>query len=201
LVINKVTNINFSDYGIEFQEKIIQALLTDRKWAEQMTEVLNIRYFEKNYLLYLAKKYFEYYEKYRALPTIGLLIGIIKTDLKDGNDEILKRQIVSFIHRIRTKPDIEDLPYVKDKALDFCKRQALKEALEKSVDLIETEKYESVVEVIKKAVSAGVESSIGMNFFDDLEQRFVLTNRKVIPTGMVELDAKDAVLLVVNCAW
>ena len=41
---NKTTSkVTFGTYGKSFQEKIGQALLTDQKWAEQMTEVFDFK--------------------------------------------------------------------------------------------------------------------------------------------------------------
>ena len=190
MVLNEKTSIKFDayGYGIDFQEKIIQALLTDQKWAEQIYEVLNLKYFEKKYLIYLAEKYFEYYDKYKCFPTAKMLVSIIKKDFKERNDEIIKKQIVDFFYRMKQNPNVNDLPYVKEKILDFCRRQALKEALEKSVDLIEEENYEGIVGVIKDALSKGEGTDLGTDFFNDAEKRFEEQNRKIIPTGMVELD-------------
>ena len=55
----------FGTYGKSFQEKIMQALLTDWKFAEQMTEVFNSSYFELKYLQFLADRYFSYSKKYK----------------------------------------------------------------------------------------------------------------------------------------
>ena len=189
-MITEQTQVNFSGYGQAFQEKIIQALLTDKRWAEQISEVIKINYFDKKYLAFLAKKYFDYHQKYRTFPTLSILITLIKDELKNDNDELLKRQIVDFINRIRTKQELEDLPFVKDKCLDFCKRQALKEALEKSVDLIENEKYEAVVDIVKNAIHLGTDNSVGMNLYED-ETRFEKSHRNAVPTGFSELDKKE----------
>jgi len=92
---------------------------------------------------------------------------------------------------MRSNPDMGDIAYVKDKSLEFCKRQAFKDALEKSVELIQTEKYESVLTIMKEAISVGMPNSSGHNFFDDIEARFVQINRQVCPTGLERLDAPD----------
>jgi replicative DNA helicase len=84
-----------------------------------------------------------------------------------------------------------DLQYVKDKSLDFCKRQAFKEALEKAVELISTDKFESVVDLMKTAVAVGMPNSVGHDFFEDKEARFVKNRRLVCPTGIKRLDAGD----------
>jgi len=182
---------HFSRYGKSFQEKIFQSFITDTTWASQMSEVMTHSYFEQKYLQYLAEKYFAYNEKYKSFPSLPLLITIIRDDLREGSDIILRDQIIEFLHRVKMNPDIGDLEFVKERSLDFCKKQALKNALEKSVELISTEKYESVISVMKDAISRGMPSSIGHDFFEDYESRFAKINRVTCPTGIPELDKKD----------
>jgi len=182
---------SFGKYGKIFQEKIFQGLLTDKTWAMQMTEVMTPEFFELKYLRFLTDRYFQYFLKYKDFPTLNLLITIVKEDLSQGNDVILRDQIVEFLHRLKTNPDMSDLQYVKEKSLDFCKRQAFKGALTKAVELIETEQFEGVVNIMKEAVSAGLPSSIGHDFFNDIEARFTRQRRFTITTGINQLDRKD----------
>lgn len=181
----------FATYGTEFQGKIMQSLLMDKKFAEQMLEVFDTNYFELKYLQFLAERYFNYAKKYKEFPTLQLLVTIIKDELKNGSDLVLRNQIIEYLQKVRSNPNPGDLPFVKDKSLDFCRKQALKEALSNAVDLVATEKYESIVEVIKKAVSVGTEYSMGHNFFDDLEARYVNIKRACVPTGIEQLDRKE----------
>ena len=184
-------DVSFSHYGKTFQEKIFQGLLTDHTWGTQMIEVMRPDYFDVKYLGYLTEKYFMYFAKYKCFPTLSLLVTIIKDDLREGTDVLLRDQIVEFLHRMKTNPDVGDINFVKDKSLDFCKRQAFKEALEKAVELISTDKFESVVDLMKHAVAVGMPSSVGHDFFEDAEARFVKINRLVCPTGIPRLDAND----------
>ena len=182
---------HFGQYGKPFQEKIFQAFITDQRWAAQMIEIMTPSYFESKYLKYLIEKYFSYYEKYKTFPTLSLLITIIRDDLREGNDIILRDQIVEFLHRIKMNPDVGDLGFVKDKSLEFCKKQALKDALEGAVELIATDKYESVVDLMKNAILKGMPSSIGHNFFEDFDSRFSRVSRVTCPIGLPQLDKKD----------
>lgn len=184
-------NTNFSKFGKPFQEKVFQSMLSDQLWAGQMIEVVNPEYFDLKYLSFLCGKYFSYYKKYKTFPTLTILITIIKEDLTNSKDHVLRDQIIEYLHRMKTNPDMGDLQYVKDKSLEFCKRQAFREALEQSVELIQTEKYESVLNIMKEAISVGMPNSSGHNFFDDIEARFVQINRQVCPTGLDRLDAQD----------
>jgi len=167
------------------------ALLVDRSWAAQMSEVLKPAHFELKYLEFLSTRYLAYTEKYKDYPSLKLLVSIVRDELKMGNDLQLRDQIVDFIKEVNANSFAGDLPHVKEKSLDFCKKQNLKRALEKTVDDIAMENYDSIVETIKKALSAGTAADTGHDFFEDTEARFQSIVRNVIPTGFPELDAKD----------
>lgn len=182
----------FGQYGKSFQEKIVQALLSDRAFAEQMTEVVRTEYFDVKYLTFLAERYFSYAKKYKGVfPSLQMLVTIIRDDLKVGNDIVLRDQIIDYLTRMRGNPDAGDLQYVKERALDFCRKQALRGALEEAVDQLESGKYEQIIETIKLAVSVGTVSALGHDFFEDVDARFTKFQREAIPTGLDEIDAKE----------
>ncbi len=181
----------FSKYNKSFQEKIFQGLLSDHDWAAQMVEVMRADFFDLIYLKFLCEKYFNYYFRYKCFPTSQLLISVIKESFQEENDELLKNQVIDFLHRMKKNPNPGDVKYVKEKILDFCKRQAFKEALEKSVELISEDKFDHVLTLMKNAVSIGLPNSTGHDFFEDIEARFVKINRAACPTGIPRLDSPD----------
>lgn len=185
-----MSQASLSDFGSSFQEKIFQALFTDRQWAAQMCEVIKFEYFELKYIRFLVERFFAYHSKYKTFPSLEALVMIVKDDLGTTSDKILQSQVFECLIRMREGVDTSDFPYVKEKALDFCKQQAFKDALEQAVDLIATEKYDTVVDVVKKAMTAGSPATPGHNFFEDYEARFVKINRRPVPTGLKQLDAK-----------
>jgi replicative DNA helicase len=156
-----------------------------------MIEIMSPTFFELKYLQFLTQRYFDYYQKYKDFPTLSLLVTIIRDDLKEGKDIVLRDQIVEFLQRIRVNPDMGDVQYVKDKTLDFCKKQAMKEALEKAVEMIATDNLDSVMDLMKNALSAGTPAAIGHDFFEDTEARFIRTRRLTCPTGLPQIDAQD----------
>jgi len=183
---------HFSQYGKAFQEKIFQGLITDIDWAKQMSEVMKPHFFDLKYIQYLTDRYFAYFEKYSCFPTMQLLVTIIRDELTGvGADGLLREQIVDFLRRVRANPHPGDLKYVKERTLDFCKRQAFKEALEKAVDLVTDDKFESVIDLMKQAVSVGMPHSVGHDFFEDMEARFQEVVRITSPTGLASLDSKE----------
>jgi len=182
---------SFSRYGKIFQERVLQGLLYDHVYAAQMHEVMKADFFDVKYLEYLCSIYFSYFDKYKHFPEMSTLLTIVKDDLVDGNDIILRDQIVNYLIQIKANPNVNDVDFVKDKSLDFCKRQAMRHALEEAVNLIDDEKFESVVGLMKNAAAIGIPHTTGHDFFEELESRFVQVNRQVVPTGLKGLDSKN----------
>lgn len=174
-----------------FQEKIIIAMIYDRVWASQFSEVLNVNYFEYAHLKKLSSIYVNYHNKYKEFPTLELLAQIVAEDLKNINDSNLKEQIKFFLKYVAEFKDFGDLAYVKEKSLDFCKRAGLQKALEESVDLINTERYEKIVEIVKTAINAGTEHTSGLTLTEDVDARYSETYRRTVPTGIEQLDHRS----------
>lgn len=181
----------FGQYGKAFQEKLVQSLLSDRQFAEQMLEVFDTGYLELTYLTFLSERYFEYARKYKVFPTLKLLLTIVRDELRTGTDIVVRDQIMEYLQRVSSNPDMGDLQYVKEKALDFCRKQALRQALLEAVDQMEAGRYEQIVEGVKKAVCVGTTPALGHDFFNDIESRFTSLQRSCVPTGIPELDRKE----------
>lgn len=181
---------SFGQYGQHFQKKVVQALLCDPQWAEQVSEVLEPAYFDLKYLSFLADRYLGYAKKYKAYPSLQMLVTIVRDELKQGTDIALREQVVAYLKGLRDAPDMGDLPIVKERSLDFCRRQSLKRALENILDQVEVGNYEQIVDTIKQAVSAGTASTLGHDLFEDVEARYVGLARSCVKTGLPELDAQ-----------
>lgn len=173
-----------------FQEKIVQALLIDRQWATQFNEVVDIDHFHYGYLKLVSSVHLNYYKKYKDFPSNDMLFTLLREELKNERDKLLLDQVKTFLTKVATNEDLGDLHIVKEKALEFCKRQRLHQALMTSVDLINSEKYEKVIDVVKKAIHAGDHNSSGLDLYEDVESRYSETYRRTVPTGIPELDQR-----------
>lgn len=96
-----------------------------------MVEVMTHEYFELKYLQYLCDRFFGFYVKYKNFPTLNLLVSIIRDELTEGNDVILREQVVEFLSRVKSSPNLGDLNFVKEKTLDFCKSKHCNKHLKK----------------------------------------------------------------------
>jgi len=177
---------DFSLYGKNFQEKLVQLMLEDRPFSEQMQEVLDIKFFESKYLQVFSGLIFDYREKYNVHPSDEILDSILRTEMEDEPD-LIKKQVRDFFTRIRTK-DIEDSQYVKDTSLDFCKKQKLKEAMMISVGLLDNCSFEEIKKVIDEAVKLGVDNDHGHDYKKDFELRYIFKARNPVSTGWDRID-------------
>jgi replicative DNA helicase len=116
---------------------------------------------------------------------------MIRDELREGNDIILRDQIIEYLQRAKLNPNPGDLDYVKEKSLDFCKKQAIKAALEEAVTLVASETYEPIINIMKEAISLGNSDTVGHEFFEDFEARFQKISRVTCPTGIAHLDKKQ----------
>lgn len=181
---------SFASHGKAFQEKVLQAMIKDKNWATQFIEVFDVEQcLEPAYLKVIADSYIEYYKKYKEYPSDELLRSVLKDRLDVQQKDIaLWMQVVNFLERVNKNENLGDLPWVKEKSFTFCKQQRLKRALSKSVDIIQTDQYETVVEIIKEALAAGMASSPGHDYNNDIDARYSETFRNCVPTGIKELD-------------
>lgn len=185
----EVGTITFSNYGKAFQRKIVQALITDHRWASQMAEVMRTEYFDLSELRFLTDQYFNYYKRYKCFPSFEGLINITREEFKLNNDDVLKSRVIAFLQEIRSDPDVGDLPWVKEKSLDFCRKQEIRESLEKIVDQVEDSNFEDIVDELKRAVNRGACESVGHDFVADREARFIQMQRNPCATGIEVLDS------------
>ena len=180
--------VSFSQFGKSFQEELAFLILDDREFSDRMLEVLNIQFLEFKYLQVFIDKIFSYKKKYTTHPSYETLKTILKSDISEHND-VLQKQIRDYYARSLSSMDIlTNAEYVKDKALDFCRKQKLREAMIKSTSLLKNSSFDEISQVINDALKAGAESNQGYDFLADFEKRYEVVNRDTISTGWDKID-------------
>jgi replicative DNA helicase len=172
----------FSRFGKKFQENMCQLMLEDRPFYDQISEVININFFEKKYLQIFIETLMKYRNKYSTHPNHEVMMSLLRTEL-NHYDKTTARQVREFFARIHTSDGVEEAAYVKDKALDFCRKQVLKEAMLKSVKLLKSSSFDEIEKVIQDALKLGTD-----NYHTDALKRFERINRSPISTGWDRMD-------------
>jgi archaellum biogenesis ATPase FlaH len=179
-------NVNFGRYGKSFQEGLVQLIFEDRPFADQITEVLDTQFLELEYLRIFVSKVMDYRTKYGTHPSVEAMITILRTEM-DTQDEVLQNQVREYFARIHTR-EMSDIEYIKETSLDFCKKQNLKEAMMKSVGLLQNCSFDEISTVINEALKLGSDNNFGYDYLADFEERFQVKHRAPVTTGWQEID-------------
>ena len=178
--------VNFSRYGKAFQEGLVQIIYEDRPFADQITEVLNINFLELEYLRVFVSRILNYRERYGTHPSVEAVITILRTDL-DSEDEIVRKQVREYFAKITAK-EPTDVNYIKEQSLDFCRKQNLKEAMMKSVGLLQSCSFDEISKTINDSLKLGSDNNFGYDYLADFEKRFVPKHRLPVTTGWKQID-------------
>jgi replicative DNA helicase len=176
----------FVGYGKSFQESVARLMMEDRPFCDQIEEVLELEFFDSAYLRAFVEIILDYREKYNQHPHFVTL----HTEIKKGSqkyDGAVSKQLRDFVVRIQTE-DINDKDYIKDQAIDFCKKQCLKKAILESANLVKKGDYDSITKIINEALTRGNDQNFGHDWFMDIDHRYIKQSRKPITTGWQRID-------------
>ena len=167
-----------TQYGHSFQTKAIGILITDRDFLQQISDIISPDYFDNDAGKWIIRKTLNYYNEYKTIPTPE----VFKVELDKLKQELQNVAVKDLLKQVYRSSKSTDLNYVKDTFLDFCKNQTLKNALMKSVDLLELGDYDDIRNLIDKALKAGTERDIGHEYMQELEDRFREEARNTVET-------------------
>ena len=87
--------IDYFGSSKHFQESLVQLMLEDRAYCDQITEVLDPNFFELAYLQVFVNKILNYRKKYKVHPTYKTMITILRTEL-EGENDALQSQVKDY---------------------------------------------------------------------------------------------------------
>jgi replicative DNA helicase len=157
-----------SSYGYSFQIKVITALLTDKMFMQQISDILLPTYFESEANNWIVDNILEYNKEYKTSPTLE----VMKVKIEAVEHEVLKQQIIDHLKDAWKFTEATDLQFIKEQALDFCKNQEIKKAILSSVDLLKNGRYDDIKAKIDDALKAGGDKDIGHDYMTSIEERY-----------------------------
>ena len=178
---------NFNQFGPTFQSKVISSLLSDNKFIQTISDILEPKYFDSDANKWLSTEVSKYFNEFRKAPTLEVL----KIKITQMDDEILKVSVIENLKEAWRNIEATDLEFVKQETLDFCKNQVLKSAIVEAVDLLEQKKYDEIKVIVDNAMKAGSERDLGHDYIISLEDRLTESVRVTQPTPW---DAVSAVM-------
>lgn len=178
---------SFGYLGHTFQVKLINQIITDKKFANNIIEVIDPKYFDNQYFKLISQMAKEYFEKYNTPPTFDVLDQTTRLEV---SSDMARTNIFDMLVEIR-ECNVEDHLWIQEKALKFCKQQELKKAITKVNKIIEKgdfESYDKCEEFIRQATQIGEVTDGAMDVFQDLEDALIDDFRDPIPLGINGID-------------
>jgi len=173
-----------SKFSTSFQNKVISAIISDRSFTRQIYDILKPEYFDAESSEWLVKTTMKYFDQYDKMPTLDVL----KVKINSIERDVLKTSVVDTLKYAWNHLDSQDLEFVKEQVLDFCKNQSIKNAILDSVTLLEDGKYETIKKKIDTAMKAGQDSDIGHEYKTMITERYEDQVRNVVSTGWDVID-------------
>tara|TARA_R110000803_G_scaffold74903_3_gene139028 strand:+ start:3807 stop:5219 length:1413 start_codon:yes stop_codon:yes gene_type:complete len=173
--------------GLDFQYRLIQQVLVDRKFGETIIDILQPNYFEDSFLRTASLKIANNYEEYGVIPDTNSLESMI---LSTVSNEIDKEMYIEQFSKIKNA-ELNNGLNTQDTAMKFCKQQELKKSVREIQQIIETgnlDDYPECEDILKKALEVGDSKDDGMDVFEDLKSVLDGDFRQPIPTGINGLD-------------
>jgi len=185
----KINKNDLSYLGIDYQNRLLAQVLTDRKFANSIIDILDPNYFEDPYLRVMVATLKEAKLKDDIVPDIGSIEFRLLEDVKD---EIQQKYVIKTLSKIK-EVDLYDSLKVQDIAMKFCKHQELKKSIKQIQNIIDKgdiENYDQSETILRKALEHGDVNDDGMDVFDNINEVLIDDFRKPIRTGIGGLDEK-----------
>ena len=185
----------FAGMGRTYQEKVMQALLQDSLFADQMSDVLKPEMFDVTYLKEIAESFFNHKVKFKTFPSADVLEMMVTRDQQI--DKELSLQVREYLNRCKEHPLNGDTGYIQSSSLDFCKKQTMKDAIIKAINKMEEgpSKYDDIAGYIREALVAGSSRDLGHDYSTGFASRAIRVESKRITSGWGPLDK------VLNGGW
>jgi len=177
----------FQKFGKSFQENLCHLMLQDRTFCDQISEVLSVEFVQYEHLRVFIGMLLNYRDKYRKHPSYETMATIITSEVGQYTGA-LKKQITQFYSKVINTDEIESCEFIKDNAIDFCRKQVLKKAMIQSVKLLKSSSFEEIQKVIEDAMKLGTNIDFGHDWHMDIDERYKIQARNPITTGWSRFD-------------
>ena len=178
---------NFGYLGYNFQIKLLNQLIVDKKFASTIIDVMEARYFDNQYFKLIMQMIKEYHDKYNLPPSFDALDQISRIEV---TSDMARQNVFDMLSEIKDCP-YEDHLWVQEKSLKFCKQQELKKAITKVNKILDDgdfESYDKCESYIREAIQVGELDQTLLDVFSGLEEVLRDDFRDPIPTGITGID-------------
>jgi len=137
-----------SVFGVEFQGMLIRLLLEDSGFSRQVAKYLQPKFFQNEAMAWSFGFSQWYASSYGAFPTLPVVIDQVRS-----LDPNLQPVYAAVLQGVIERP-VTDEPWLRDKTLDFIKRQVFREAYIDSRDLFNAGKVDAAYDFMQERLDS-----------------------------------------------
>jgi replicative DNA helicase len=181
------SNKNFEYLGSTFQLQLLKQIIVDKDFSRSIIDVMEPSYFENKYFKLIIQMVKEYYSKYEHTPTFDTLEQITKSELQQP---LAAKIVIDTLKNVKETED-EGAEFVQEKSMKFCKQQELQKVMSKAqkiIDAGEFESYDTLEEMVSKALQVGEHDKGTESVFFNLDEVLDEDYRHPIPMGIPGID-------------
>lgn len=165
----------------KFAEKVIlKSCLQNKFFSSLLYNIFSKRNFDNPYIAEVVDISLKHHAEFKNLPSVDIVLEKIAANGKDTDsykDVIDKSTSIEL--KVDENIDESDLDFAIEETEKYWKKQSLKNAIVDSVDIvgeddkeITPEEYGKIKERIEKSLTDSMKRDIGLNYFDDMGERF-----------------------------
>jgi replicative DNA helicase len=109
------------DFGPDFEDKIIDMILTNPKFVDKFRPIISEQAFTPGNNRFIINEVTDYYDKYGHPPSVGVLADVIRKGLYGDKGGV--------IERIESATEVPDFDYVRDRIVSWVKWTAIDKVL------------------------------------------------------------------------
>jgi len=184
---SRVEKDNLGFLGEDYQLRLIAQLITDKKFANDILDIIDVNFFGDEYLKLIAVEIKNAYNTHQVIPDFESLEFRLKERL---SNTIQRDFAIGQLNKIKDV-NYNDSFKVQEIAMKFCKQQALKKSVSEINVILERGDYEEYDEcevILKKALSVGENKDFSIQLDNDIDGVLADDFRNPIATGIKGFD-------------
>lgn len=183
-------------WDLRYQQEVLGMLLMDKVFLIQSMQLIRPEYFVDKAHEVICDILFRYFSRYNQLPAKFVIANEIRERYPDNDKRVLiytgelEALTASYI------PGLESRDACLDKITEFAKEMALRAAVSRTLDLLEStdrERWTKIEDLFKKALLTDRNFDIGLDYFQTLDERYErmiaqMERKEVFTSGFDQID-------------
>lgn len=162
--------------AFKFAESIQRGILylskSDKDFYLQIINLIKPEYFEYDAHKNIFNVIVNHYSKYKTLPNDHIILNTVKEEFLTSRDSVGDYETEFELINNVEAPTLDNKEYFLDQIEKFAKKEAIKLAIAKSINLIKEENFGEIEAEIKKALSVNRNIDLGQDYFNDFGKRW-----------------------------